>query len=291
MRSAFGSTPQEQSVNGTKWIIQTLLAAYVLSTRLYFHAHFLTEEQMRIALQRSQDHNKHIKDPYKPSGALCLQKNCGTERVSIQKRVQESGLHSSAIRRWILSNQKIILNEEVFQSAQRHRRSESDISNLPSSTTDAALRFHNDEKAIEMPSSTTTSPTNVTNSTSTAEENKSSTSTSNDHSLNNSKDLCQHQKSVEKPPLPARPSQSQQHPIEPIAQEQQQQKTLNRRSSSSLSQSQVPNSQSQQQMPKRPTTAAPSSGLKVYIKSRQGVSYDPRKCNQVRCSVLCIFAD
>ena len=111
MRAAFGEKPSEQLERARQYIVGTLGASELISTRVFYHAHFSSADKAKAALARSQQ--------LQPAGAVCLQRQCGQERHSVEGRVQRAGLDYSSLRRWIIANKRILLTEEVFRDVRK----------------------------------------------------------------------------------------------------------------------------------------------------------------------------
>ena len=110
MRSAFGEPPATNLERAHKYIVLQLGASELISTRIYYHAHFSSADRMKEAMQRSKAGGL-----FQPQGALCLQKQCGTERHSVEVRVKKAGLTDyTSVRRWIMANKRVVLYDEVF---------------------------------------------------------------------------------------------------------------------------------------------------------------------------------
>lgn len=120
MRTAFGSTPNEQTDNAQRWIASRLGADYVVATRIYFHGHFANSEKLQTALLKSKKEGSSA--PFQPVGSICLQKNCGHQQVNVEARIKRAGLDYSSVRRWILANKRLILTDEVFRDATKEQK-------------------------------------------------------------------------------------------------------------------------------------------------------------------------
>lgn len=111
MRSAFGEPAAANLDRAHKYIVLQLGASELISTRIYYHAHFSSADRLKEAMQRSRAGGL-----FQPAGAVCLQKQCGTERHSVEVRVKKAGLTDyTSVRRWILANKRVVLYDEVFR--------------------------------------------------------------------------------------------------------------------------------------------------------------------------------
>ena len=111
MRGAFGEPPATNLERAHKYIVQQLGASELISTRIYYHAHFSSAERLKQALERSKAGGL-----FQPAGSQCLLKQCGTERHSTEGRMKKAGLTDySSVRRWIMANKRVVLYDEVFR--------------------------------------------------------------------------------------------------------------------------------------------------------------------------------
>ena len=238
VRGAFGDKASEQLERAQQWLIGQLRASELISSRLYFHAHFPSPERLKAAL----DQSKASTGPFQPAGAVCLQRNCGHERHSVEGRVQRAGLDYSLVRRWILANKRVVLYDEVFRDLREEKKEGGTGERGPEakkpSVTEQEVRRKIDETqhhlgydALPTPEAAHSAHSVVTDPTPSSSSQPSRTT------------------SASQPPS----------------------------STSTPSPSHAPSSPS----PAAPPKPTPSS-LKVYVKSRAGSSWDPNKVNQDR---------
>ena len=230
VRSAFGDKAAEQLDRAQSYLIQHLHSTELISSRLYFHAHFPSAERLKAALDQSRQSN----GPHQPTGAVCLQRNCGHERHSVEGRVKRAGLDYSLVRRWILANKRVVLYDEVFRDLREEKKD-----------------GEGEKGRGEGP----------------GEGDKTAAAT--EEEVRARIDATQQQLGYS--PLP--PSDPQDVVTSP-----------NTSRTSSVSQGatvtpRVPSSSVTSPPPSKPSS---SSSLKVYVKSRQGASWDPSKVNQDR---------
>ena len=240
MRSAFGEPAAANLDRAHKYIVLQLGASELISTRIYYHAHFSSADRMKEAMQRSKAGGL-----FQPAGAVCLQKQCGTERHSVEVRVKKAGLTDySSVRRWIMANKRVVLYDEVF----RDRGEKKDGDEVEKTASEEEIKRRIDETQRELgysalPASERHSPEHhVTEATPVTSPIASP--------------LASRSSSVSADTAP--PTQK------PIA-----------------APAAAPLPSLPQPAPAAPPTKRPNP-LKVYVKSRQGQSWDPAKINQDR---------
>ena len=142
MRSAFGEPQAANLDRAHKYIVLQLGASELISTRIYYHAHFSSAERMKEAMARSKAGGL-----FQPAGAACLQKQCGTERHSVEGRVKKAGLTDySSVRRWILANKRVVLYDEVF----RDRGEKKDVDDGDKTASEEEVKRRIDETQKEL---------------------------------------------------------------------------------------------------------------------------------------------
>ena len=249
MRSAFGEPPAANLDRAHKYIVLALGASELISTRIYYHAHFSSAERMRDALARSKAGGL-----FQPGGALCLQKQCGTERHSVEGRVKRAGLSdNSSVRRWILANKRVVLYDEVFRDRGGERKDAEEEGEGERAVSEEEVKRRIDETQKEL--------------------GYAALPASERHGAEHHVTEATPVTSPVASPLASRSSSISANPASPPPAQT---------PATAASVSALPSSPASPPQP--PPTAAPvttpvkkANPLKVYVKSRQGQSWDPKK--------------
>ena len=103
---------------------------------------------MKAALEQSRE----AVGPFQPRGAVCLSRNCGVERHSVEGRVKRAGLDYSEVRRWILANKRVVLwVDEVFRDMRDdHKAAAEQPDTAERATAEAEVRQRIDETQREL---------------------------------------------------------------------------------------------------------------------------------------------
>jgi hypothetical protein len=184
-------------------------------------------------------------------GATCLQKNCGQQKHSVEARIKRAGLDYSSVRRWILANKRLILTDEVFRDARQEEKEKND-GNLAKKSAVSIDQVKEDIQKTQQQLGYTP-PT-----------------------------------AKEQAEQPVQPIDDAKANIPPASNANSSQNSASA-TNNNAQQPTAPAANNASATASAPSSAAdaapakkPAAGLKVYVKSRQGQSWDPSKVNQDR---------